>query len=238
MSYIKSLISSERSLWDSVVQHPLITDMCDDSLPIERFRDYMVQLRFVTGDGLRNLLCRLLADCQPEHSISASIVGHIQSLQPGGDHFEAITEMLKATGHPEKTLWAEPLPATEALCDVLYKIGVTGSVHEKLIAICTLVEITDARFEHARKHEKTPTNPVFAMWCSHHAASLIHPKLQWLHAAIDATMSGPSHSIEPRDSQLFKRIVQWVLLMNDNVRERGRFEFPLTHYYHKKEVLL
>ena len=237
MSYIHGLIQSEKSLWEAVVQHPLITDMCDDSLPIERFRDYMVQLRFVTGEGLRNLLCRLLADCQPDHSIASSIVGHIQSLQPGGDHFEAITEMLKATGHPEQSALAEPIPATEALCDLLYKVGVTGSVHEKLLAICTLVEITDARFEHARRHEKHPTNPIFAMWFSHHAASLIHPKLQWLHAAIDATVTGPSHTLEPSDRQLFKRIVQWVMLMNENVRERSRFEFPSTHYYHRKELI-
>jgi len=237
MSYIKGLISSEKMLWDSVVQHPLITDMCDDLLPIERFRDYMVQLRFLTGEGLRNLLCRLLADCKPEHSIAASIVGHIQSLQPGGDHFEAISEMLKATGHPEKSETGEPLPATEALCDLLYKIGVTGSVHEKLLAICTLVEVTDARFEHARKHEKTPSNPIYAMWFSHHAASLIHPKLQWLHAAIDATVTGPGRNAEPGDRHLFKRVVQWVLLMNDQVRERSRLEFPSTHFYHKKDVV-
>jgi thiaminase len=237
--YIARLIHENQSLWDEVVQHELITDMFEDTLPIDQFRDYMVQLRVIIGEGLRNILCRLLADCRPDQSIAASIVGHIQSVQPGGDHYDAIAEMLKATSPPGGSHLQHQsgiLPASQAIVDYVFLIGLNGSVHEKVLAVATLVEITNARFQLARDQKKLPMNPIYSSWFAHHAASILRPRVEWLHSALDATVASGSIDHES-DTRMFRRLVQWVILMNDSVCNRGRFEWPIdSKYYHKREI--
>jgi thiaminase len=235
--FMVKLVNENPHLWEQVVEHELITDMMDDTLPIERFRDYMLQLRLVVGEGLRNILCRLLADSHPDQGIAVSIVSHIQSVQPGGDHFEAISEMLHATGsHETIALSGHPhsLPPTEALCDYLYLIGLRGTLHEKILAIATLVEITHARFTLARDRKKLPMNPIYSSWFAHHSAAILRPRLDWLHKALDGTLTNNENW--ESDNHMFRRIVQLVILMNDAVRNRGRNEWPVeSKYYHRKE---
>jgi thiaminase len=234
MTYIGKLIRENADLWDQVVEHELITDMFEDTLSIEKFRDYMIQLRVIVGEGMRSILCRLLADCHPEQTIAASIIGHIQSTQPGGDHFDAIAEMLRATGSPEIT---PVLPATQAIVDYLYVIGLNGTVHEKVLAMTTLVEITNARFQLARDEKRLPMNPIYSSWFAHHSASILRPRVEWLHTALDATVTSSIN--EQMDKRMFRRIVQWVLIMNDSVYNRGRWEWAIeSKYYHKRELAL
>ena len=230
------LIEENRPYWTEVLDHELITDMLEDTLPLERFRDYMIQLQLIVAEGLRNVLCRLLADAHPDQGLAASIVSHIRSVQPGGDHFDAISEMIKATGsHEPVTLsghrWS--VPPTEALCDYLYIIGLRGTLHEKLLAISTLVEITNARFQLARDRKKLPLNPIYASWFAHHSAAALRSRLEWLHTALDATVT--KETDKATDNQIFRRLIQLVILMNDAVRNRGRNEWPAeSKYYHKQ----
>ena len=237
MTYIGQMIEENKSLWNEVIDHELMTDMLEDTLPLERFRDYMIQLQLIVGEGLRNILCRLLADTHPDQGLATSIVSHIQSVQPGGDHFDAIKEMLKATGtHDPVALSGHPMsvPPTEALCDFLFLIGHRGTLHEKLLAISTLVEITNARFQLARDRKRLPMNPVYSTWFAHHSAAILRPRVEWLHAALDGTVSREMNW--ESDNHIFRRIVQLVILMNDAVRNRGKHEWPgESKYYHKKQ---
>lgn len=236
MSYISKLIEANRDLWQDVVEHEMVTDMLEDTLPLDRFRDYIIQLRLIVGEGLRNILCRLLADCHPDQGIAVAIVSHIQSVQPGGDHFDAIAEMLRATGSHEVIALSGHLlsvPPTEALCDYLFLVGLTGTLHEKMLAISALVEITNARFQLARDGKKFPMNPIYSSWFAHHSAAILRPRLDWLRSALEGTRSG--HDTWETDNHIFRRVVQYVILMNDAVRNRGKSEWPLeSKYYHMK----
>ena len=233
--YIGHLIANNRNLWDAVVHHDIMEDMCNDTLPVDRFRDYIGQVRILSGQSVRSLLCRLLADCHPSHSIAGSVTGHIQSLQPGGDHFEAIAETLRSAGVSESTS-VEALPSTQALDDCIYKIGVSGSVHEKILALSVLVEVTNARFEVNRKSGAIPTNPLFRMWFSHHASAVLGSRIQWLHAALDSSAKTADEDFPelPSDRAMFRRIVQWLILVSDDCRTRGSLEWPRTKYYHRR----
>lgn len=234
MTYLGKLISGDQELWDSIVEHQLLTEMFTDSLPMDRFRDYMIQTRFIALEGVRTLLCRLLADCRPEHSAAQSILSHIQALQPGGDHFESISEVMDACGHPHDSM--EALPATQAFCDLLFRIGVSGSVHEKILALATLSEVTRARFEQSQKPSVKPKTQAVNMWLTHHASAGVSGRVQWLHAALDSSVeSGGDPS--PTDRHLFRRIIQWVILINDSVRNRSLIEWPLNKYYHRREMV-
>jgi hypothetical protein len=127
----------------------------------------------------------------------------------------------------------EALPATQGLCDYLFQIGHSGSVHEKVLALTVLVELSHARFEFAAKLGKTPKTPVYASWLSSRNFSLLKPRLEWMHAALDATR--PQNTCDT-DRFIFCRIVQWVIVMNESVRNRGTWEWPLSHYYHARSL--
>ena len=230
MPYIKQLILEHRSLWEQAVHHQLKVDMCEDTLPMDRFGEYMVQHRFLTIEGVRMLLCRLLADCRPEQSTAASILRHIESVQPGGDNYEVMSEMVAGSGCRGDP---EALPATQALCDYLSQIGSNFSVHEKVLALVTLVELSNARFEFVATLGKAPKTPIFAQWLSSRNFLLLKPRLEWLHTALDATRPA---TVCDSDRFMFCRIVQWVVLMNDSVRDRGTWEWPGAHYYHPRRL--
>ena len=230
MTYIGKLIDENRLLWNEVVDHELLSDMLEDSLPIDRFRDYMLQLQWLTVEGIRYILCRLMVDTPGDSGMTAAIMNHIHSVQPGGDDFEAIQEMLKATGLHEP-MHASPLPPTEALTDFLFLVGHKGSVHDKLLALSTLVEISNSRFKQARDRNKHPMNSIYSTWFAHHSAAIEKPKLEWLHSSLDkSTCVDWSY-----DNHIFRRIVQLVILMNDAVRYRGRYEWSAeSKYYHRR----
>ena len=232
-SYISELINQNKDLWETGVGHKFMDDICEDTLSVDRFQDFLVQIRFVSHEGVRGLLCRLLADSHDPNMIK-NLTKHIQALQSDGEHFTNVGECLKSLGVVDPTQ-EEKIPATEALCDYFFKIGVLGSCHERLLAVTTFVELSNARFEAARKKGKVPNNPITSKWFHDHSQAVMNPWLHYLRAALDASVAPVSHSVHT-DKVIFRRVIQWTILLCDSATNRGIMEWPESKFYHKTAI--
>ena len=237
-SYIAELISQNKDLWETGVSHQFMDDICNDTLSVDRFRDFLTQVRFISHDGVRGLLCRLLADTHDPNMVK-NITAHVQALQSDGEHFTNVGEALKALGVTDPTS-EEKMPATEAICDYFFKIGVLGTCHEKLLAITTFVELSNARFEAARKKGKIPNNPITSKWFHDHSQAAMNPWLHYLRTALDASVAKgttrPSSHSGHTDKTIFRRVIQWTILVCDSSTNRGIMEWPESKFYHKGEL--
>jgi len=234
-SYISELINQNKDLWEAGVTHQFMDDICNDTLSVDRFRDFLVQVRFISHEGIRGLLCRMLADAHDPNMVK-NLTSHIQALQSDGEHFTNVGECLKSLGVTDPTQ-EEQMPATEALCDYFFKIGVLGSNHEKLLAVTTFVELSNARFEAARKKGKIPNNPITSKWFHDHSQAVMNPWLHYLRTALDKSVEKgathpASHSIHT-DKMIFRRVIQWTILVCDSTTNRGIMEWPESKFYHK-----
>jgi len=233
--FINDLVNKNKSLWDSAVNHQFMDDVCNDKLGTEKFRNFLIQMRFVSQEGLRGLLCRLLADTN-EPEMVHQLTQHIQALQFDGQHFSTVVENLKSMG-VDDPFKEEKIPATEAFCDYLLKIGTIGSKHEKLLAVTIFLEFSNARFDIARKKGKKPTNEFTSKWFNQHTSQKMNPWLTYLRSALEKEVKQNKGHIETSNEMIFTRILQWAVLVTDSAINRGMFEFPGTRHYHKGEMM-
>ena len=229
MSIIRDMIHQDKDLWEAAVHHEVVQGMIDDSLSEERFRDYISQLFLVLTQAIRPLLAYLLTEILPHDPLSQDIIDHIQLLQPGGSNFDGIADILSAAGVDDPTS-IEAMPGTCAICDYMLKIGIAGSLHDKLLAVSTCTALLSARFDSAKGKSK-PSNPLYSAWLLENHQNVIAPEVQYLGKALDSTKSESAET----DRHLFRRILQWMIIMDTSTVHRGMLEWPGTKEYSQME---
>lgn len=248
---MNEMITHDHALWKAAVEHPFIVQMCNDTLSMAHFKDTITQLKLMSDVGLRGLLCDILHHMDPHCAASPHIIHLLHSFHPGGKHFENLNEILRQVGVTELD-HLPVLPATEAMCDSVHKIGAIGHLKEQLIVLATMFEVCRARLEYAKKN-KMPVNPVYSIFITHHSQAVLEHGTEWMHTAmhqcgeVSGTGQMRSHSKCPQtsggvhhpsehDHHTFRRTLQWITLINDSCMNRGTWEWPLSQHYHHATV--
>ena len=228
---MQELMSSHKELWQVAVQHPLVMELSQDRLSMEQFKDAVTQIKYVSDVGVRGLLCSILAKLDVHHSSTGKILKYLQSFHPGGSHFEGVNEILRNLGGADLDPSNVIFP-TEAMCNHMHKLSVVGSLKEQLLVLATLVEVVNSRLQMIAQNT-SPSNPILAMYFQRHAKAVVEGGTDWIHEALDRANEGGSTTPTTKDKHIFKRTLQWMVLINDGCMQRGLSEWPLTPHYQK-----
>lgn len=224
MTYLNQLIQENQELWDAAASHEFTKSMIEEKLSEECIKLHISQQGLMAMEGIRALLNRTMAIVHPSDKYIANMTQHLQSLQYGGSQFNCLMGALKMMDVDDISQ-LQYMPATEALCNYFFKIGVVGTVHEKVLAITVFTELIRYRCNTFMKYGSVQNHPVFGKWHSQRQADLIGPQLDYLREFLDETIA-TTPICRDTDKHVFRKVLQWIILSDSAIIHRGVFEWP------------
>jgi thiaminase len=224
MSYLQQLVQNNRDIWDAAVHHELMNAMNRETLSDEGFQEYVQQLAIVLMQGVRALLGKTMAVVLPEDQFSSEMMQHLQTLHPGGRMFDVLKANLSSLGMRNMSN-LDPMPATEAICNYMFKIGTVGTVHEKVLALATITELLNQRYQVAWKENPNPRNRMFNQFMQDFQPVITDRKMQYLSQFLEATVKNGQVSRDT-DTHVFRRILQWMMIIDSAAMHKGTLDWP------------
>ncbi len=182
---LSEIIRAEHAAaWERVVTHPLVQELGDGTLPINKFRSYFVQ-DYIFVKDLVAVMGLMIAKSPDLGSASAPINQFLEGvLNPENDLFVRALNELNAT--EEELTAAVASPATQGFVDFLVRVGHEGTFDE----IATVLYITEGTYldwaSRLIEADRVPDNRFYREWIDLHGPEALGDIVDWLAKHLDA----------------------------------------------------
>ncbi|MGM0365053.1 MAG: thiaminase II [Actinomycetota bacterium] len=132
MNIMSRLRKDSKQIWDSIEEHPFIVELCNGSLPLEKFKHYVLQEYHFLVAGIRNFSI-IASRAEPVEDIIELV-----EISPGiaVSEYKNYLKLLESLGLGlEDAKATQPIPIVCAYSDFLISVSYLGSYPEALIAI-------------------------------------------------------------------------------------------------------
>jgi thiaminase (transcriptional activator TenA) len=187
-SLTATIRTENAAAWERVVTHPLVLELGDGTLPIEKFRTYFVQ-DYIFVKDLVAMMGLAIAKSPDLGGASASINRFLTGvLNPENDLFVRALKELNA--NEEELTAAVASPATQGFVDFLTRVGHEGTFDE----IVTVLYVTEGTYldwaTRLIEAGRVPENPFYREWIDLHGPEALGDIVAWLKSHLDAIPPG------------------------------------------------
>ena len=220
-SLSNSIRAKHAAAWERVVTHPLVLELGDGTLPIEKFRTYFVQ-DYIFVKDLVAMMGLAIAKSPDLGNASAPINRFLEGvLNPENDLFvRALRELNASEG--ELTA-AVASPATQGFVDFLTRVGHEGTFDE----IVTVLYVTEGTYldwaTRLINAGRVPKNEFYKGWIDLHGPAALGDIVAWLGSHLDAI---PPDSRSPRTDWLARTALSYELMFWEQAYSGVGLEWP------------
>ena len=221
---IRALLKRKESeeLWKQAAEHPFVHQLTKGTLSHDKFEDYIMQDKICCG-GFRSFICNILADC-PDPDDFESLNKLVAQLQGYGHEANLFKEMFDLMNISQPDMAAHP--STEAFVQFLWKVGVSGTLADKLIVLHAVVASYMEWAELAKAESRIPSDKAYAKWLEIHTAASIGQVVEWIKNRLDSIVGKNGESLTEHHHSLFQRALQHEILFWDASFKLGSSAFP------------
>ncbi|HKJ68606.1 MAG TPA: thiaminase II [bacterium] len=165
MSVSQRLKTDASHLWDQLCEHPFITGLFQGTLPMEKFKFYVLQDSSYLISAIKNF--NIIASRAPTVRILQELLTIIHL--EGTGELEQYRKFLKRIGtNMEAALAREPMPANISYTSYLFSVSNTRPFQEALVSVLpcfwSYAVIADYHHEHYQSLHEIDT--LYADWVS------------------------------------------------------------------------
>ena len=207
MSLSDELRAGVAPIWEKVVGHPFVTQLGDNTLPLDTFNVYFDQDHLFLKDWM--VLLSLAAAKAPDFDAARQIVGFL-NLGLGGEE-GLFQQAFKERGlSPKQVADLEHLPTTLHYSGYLRRRAYEGSFID---LVATLLAVEWPYMDWAQRLEvagKRPANYYYQTWIDLHTSQAMVEFVAWLRRTLDSTTTTVSD--RSRMQAIFQDVLRYELL--------------------------
>ncbi len=132
MSISRRLRTDASHLWDQLCEHPFITELFQGTLPMEKFRFYVLQDSYYLLSAIKNF--NVIASKSPNATILQELISIIHL--EGSSELENYKGFLNRIGATmEDALALDPMPTNLSYTSYLFSLSNSGPFQEALVSV-------------------------------------------------------------------------------------------------------
>lgn len=172
MKFSEQLRLEADSIWEASFQHPFVTGIADGSLPLERFRYYVLQDSYYLSHFAR---VQALAGAKaPDLHTTARMAIHVQGTAEAELSLHA--NFSKQLGITDAEIAEfKPAPTAYAYTSHLYRAAFTGHIGDIIAALLPCYWLYDEIGQ--RLKGNTPNQPIYQEWIAAYGGDWFHEKV-------------------------------------------------------------
>ncbi|MCH7906963.1 MAG: TenA family protein [Chloroflexi bacterium] len=204
MTNLAELKTAHAGLWEAATHHRFIEELGDGSLPIEKFRRYLIQ-DYVFVNDLSKVLG--IAEAKAPDIAAARPMAEFQSALMGAEDalFLRAFESLGIAQNEWRT--ATPLPTTAAFGDFLVRTAYEGGFEE----VCAAFAVTEGVYmdwgQRLADSGAEPANEFYREWIVLHTEKSLGPFVRFVDGVVD---DAPAAAVS-RLSTVFERALRYEI---------------------------
>jgi thiaminase/transcriptional activator TenA len=193
--YTEFLRAEAASIWDAIMGHPFLVEMSKGSLPIEKFRFYIVQDYAYLIDFVR--LLGIILDKVEDIATMRAFVDRLNvNIRIELDALEEFGERIGVSvGELRRR---EMAPACMGYTRHLLHVAHSGTALETVTAMLPCVWSYGEISEKIRNEEGVKAHPIYNEWCETYASKEYMELVDWYRAYVDERARDESEATRRR----------------------------------------